>query len=103
MKDLDPVPVSVDLVRADNTIEIVWRDGARSRLAGEELRWACPCAECHGEAGIPGRLDLTDRLDDGELHLATAALIGRYAVQIGFESGHNTGIYTFRHLRGMRD
>jgi DUF971 family protein len=103
LKGLDPVPVSIDLVRADNTLEIVWADGARSRLDGEDLRWACPCAECHGEAGIPGRLDLTDRLDDAELHLATAALIGRYALQIGFENGHNTGIYTFRHLRGMGD
>ena len=103
MKDPDPFPVSVDLVRAENSLEIVWGDGTRSRLTGRELRWACPCAECHGEAGIPGRLDLTDQLDEGELHLANAALIGRYALQIGFESGHNTGIYTFRHLRGLSD
>jgi Gamma-butyrobetaine hydroxylase-like, N-terminal len=26
-------------------------------------------------------------------------LFGQYALQIGFESGHATGIYTFRYLR----
>lgn len=103
LKDPDPFPVSVDLVRAENSLEILWGDGTRSRLTGGELRWACPCAGCRGEAGIPGRLDLTDQLDERELRLANAGLIGQYALQITFESGHNTGIYSFRHLRGLGD
>jgi DUF971 family protein len=88
-------------VRGDNLLLIAWEDGFQSRLGGKRLRWACPCAECRGEAGVPGRLDQTDNLADPELQLAGVSLIGQYALQIGFESGHATGIYTFRHLRGL--
>jgi DUF971 family protein len=91
----------VDLVRAENLLLIEWDDGQRSRLTGERLRWACPCAECRGEAGAPGRLDAEPDLADRELRLADVVLIGQYALQIAFESGHATGIYTFRHLRGL--
>lgn len=94
-------PVSVDLVRAENLLLVRWDDGRSSRLTGERLRWACPCAECRGEAGMPGRLDSDPELADDELRLADVALIGQYALQIGFQSGHSTGIYTFRHLRNL--
>jgi DUF971 family protein len=96
-----PFPVSVDMVRAENLLLIAWDDGARSRLSGERLRWACPCAECRGEAGVPGRLDQVARLAPAELKLADVGLVGQYALQLGFESGHGTGIYTFRHLRSL--
>ena len=29
------------------------------------------------------------------------ALVGQYALQIAFASGHATGIYTFRYLRQL--
>jgi DUF971 family protein len=41
------------------------------------------------------------RLAPAELKLADVALVGQYALQLGFESGHGTGIYTFRHLRSL--
>lgn len=66
-----------------------------------QLRWACPCAECRGEAGAPGRLARMDSLPDDELAVADVALIGQYALQIAFASGHATGIYTFRYLRDL--
>lgn len=49
--------------------------------------------------GAAGRLDVAEDLPQEELRLAGAGLVGRYAVQLEFESGHSTGIYTFRHLR----
>lgn len=88
-------------MRALNELEISWEDGARTRYSGEQLRWACPCAECRGEGGAPGRLDIAGKLDPAELTLTDVALIGQYAFQIGFQSGHATGIYTFRYLRGL--
>jgi DUF971 family protein len=88
-------------VRAENVLEITWADGARTRHPGRQLRWACPCAECRGEAGIPGRLDAVTELSEDELQLTDVALVGRYALQIGFASGHGTGLYTFRYLRSL--
>jgi len=80
-------------------LEITWEDGARIRYSGSRLRWVCPCAECRGEAGVRGRLDLAQELEAKELVVTDVGLIGQYALQIGFESGHATGIYTFRYLR----
>lgn len=84
-------------------MNIVWEGGHRSAYSGAQLRWACPCAECRGEAGSPGRLDRVDKLADDELHLQDVTLIGQYALQIAFVSGHATGIYTFAHLRALCD
>jgi DUF971 family protein len=35
------------------------------------------------------------------LRLADVRLVGQYALQIGFASGHDTGIYTFARLKGL--
>ena len=82
-------------------MEITWEDGARTTYTGERLRWACPCAECRGEAGLPGRLSRIKELNDDELRIADVKLVGQYAVQIAFASGHASGIYTYRYLRGL--
>jgi DUF971 family protein len=82
-------------------MEITWEGGHRSTYTGEQLRWACPCAECRGEAGSPGRLAKINRLGPDELRIRDVTLVGQYALQIAFESGHATGIYTFPYLRGL--
>lgn len=80
---------------------ITWEDGHDSSYTGEQLRWACPCAECRGEAGAEGRLAKVTRLSAEELRIHDVGLIGQYALQIAFESGHNTGLYTFAMLRRL--
>lgn len=82
-------------------MEIIWEDGMHSTYTGEQLRWACPCAECRGEAGLPGRLSRVRTLSDEELRIHDVTLVGQYALQIAFESGHSTGIYTFSLLRHL--
>jgi DUF971 family protein len=101
MKDLDPFPSRVDLDRAGNTLTVAWEDGSVSSFTGEQLRWGCPCAACRGEAGVPGRLDTAQEMPEDELRLEDVGLVGQYALQIGFKSGHSTGIYTFRYLRTL--
>jgi DUF971 family protein len=84
-------------------MEITWEDGRVSSYSAEQLRWACPCAECRGEAGAPGRLDRVKTLNDDELRIKDVTLVGQYALQIAFESGHATGLYTFALLRHLND
>ena len=84
-------------------MEITWEGGHHSAYTGERLRWACPCAECRGEAGAPGRLSRVKTLSDEEVRIQDVTLVGQYALQIGFESGHATGLYTFRYLRSLCD
>lgn len=82
-------------------MEITWEDGARTSYAADRLRWACPCAECRGEAGMPGRLSQLGSLAPEELRIKDVTLVGQYALQIAFESGHATGLYTFTMLRHL--
>jgi DUF971 family protein len=80
---------------------ITWEDGSRTTYKGEQLRWACPCAECRGEAGREGRLARVTQLSEDELRVKDVKLVGQYAVQIAFDSGHASGIYTYSYLRGL--
>jgi len=82
---------------------IAWEGGHRSTYQADRLRWAFPCAECRGEAGVPGRLARIKSLEPNELRVQNVALVGQYALQIAFESGHSTGLYTFSLLRSMCD
>jgi DUF971 family protein len=82
-------------------MDVVWEDGHHSSYSGEQLRWACPCAECRGEAGAPGRLSRVTNLAPEELRIQDVSLIGQYALQIAFQSGHATGLYTFSLLRAL--
>ena len=82
-------------------MEIEWEDGHHSSYTGERLRWACPCAECRGEGGGAGRLMRVTSLPPPELRIQNVALVGQYALQIAFESGHSTGLYTFSLLRSL--
>lgn len=83
-------------------MEITWEDASRSTYTGEQLRWACPCAECRGEGGTPGRLSRVKTLSDQELRVKDVTLVGQYALQIAFESGHASGIYSFGLLRNLK-
>jgi DUF971 family protein len=82
-------------------MDVVWEDGHRSTYSGEQLRWACPCAECRGEGGAAGRLSRVQSLASEELRLQDVSLVGQYALQIAFQSGHATGLYTFSLLRAL--
>src|SRR5207244_13084032 len=99
LQDPDPFPTNIDVDRARQVVEIMWEDGAHTTYTGEQLRWACPCAECRGEAGLPGRLSRVKALSAEELRVQDVTLVGQYALQIAFDSGHSTGIYTFTYLR----
>jgi DUF971 family protein len=83
-------------------MEITWEDGNCITYSAEQLRWACPCAECRGEMGAAGRLSRVKTLSPEELSIKDVTLVGQYALQIAFESGHATGIYTFPYLRALR-
>lgn len=101
MQDPDPFPTNVDVDRERQVMEIAWEDGSHTSYTGEQLRWACPCAECRGEAGMPGRLSRVDRLSADELRIKDVSLVGQYALQIAFESGHASGIYSFSLLKRL--
>ena len=81
------------------TLAISWADGVESAFDVRELRLACGCAQCVDEWSGEGRLDPTAVPED--VHPLRIEGVGRYAIQIAWSDGHETGIYPFRRLREL--
>ena len=83
------------------TLAIGWADGAESLIDVRALRLACGCANCIDEwSGKP-------LLEEGSIPADIAPRgiqpVGRYAIQIDWSDGHNTGIDPFDRLRKLAD
>ena len=83
------------------TLAIDWADGAESRIDVRALRLACGCANCVDEWSGQPLLDPESVPAD----VAPRGLqsVGRYAIQVDWSDGHDTGIYPFERLRGLAD
>jgi len=73
------------------------------RIPFAALRRACPCAACKGEPGFAGRFAGEPDLRPGEDELADIKLVGAYGLNAVWGDGHDTGIFTFEHLRRLGD
>lgn len=80
-------------------LEIVWSDGVQCVYDVRELRLACACAQCVDEWSGQGRLDPASVPED--VHPLRIEPVGRYAIQIAWSDGHDTGIYPFARLRAL--
>lgn len=83
------------------TLFIAWADGAESLVDVRALRLACGCASCVDEWSGESRL----APDSVPADVAPVGIqsVGRYAIQIEWSDGHNTGIYPFERLRKLAD
>jgi len=82
-------------------LRIEWRDGRVDRHAVRDLRLACPCAACVDE--WTGRAILKDEDVPLDVRPVRIRPVGRYAIQITWTDGHDSGIYTFERLRELAD
>lgn len=81
------------------TLAITWSDGHESQYAVRALRLACGCAACVDEWSGEERLD--EAAIPADVHPLRITPVGRYAIQIAWSDGHETGIYPFRRLRAL--
>jgi DUF971 family protein len=87
-------------------IKIDWKDGHTSDYGLEYLRDKCPCAACTGAHGTPPRQPTAQPSSGSPFQMYQAKLkmlgveqVGNYAIRINWSDGHNTGIYSYDHLR----
>ena len=83
----------------DAGLKITWADGRECRFTAPELRRACPCAQCINE--WTGERVLQPEAVSDALSINDIAVVGRYALNFRWSDGHETGIYSFRYLRGL--
>lgn len=91
----DPSAIRLDLEA--NVLHITWGDGHTCAYPGGHLRFVCPCAQCRGH--YPGQVPepVWDAVKD--VKVTNAEGVGSYAIRLHFSDGHNTGIFSFDHLR----
>jgi DUF971 family protein len=87
-------------------VKIDWRDGHHSEYSCAYLRDECPCAACTGAHGaLPQKSDYSRpspspfQMYKPAIRMTEVEAVGNYAVRIVWNDGHNTGIYSFEHLR----
>jgi len=99
--------MTLQLLRAEvigNELAIAWSDGRESYIELEKLRRACPCAGCHGEPDVMGEVHRPHvSYGPSSFKLRGFRLVGGYALQPTWNDGHDTGLYSFPHLRALSE
>ena len=98
--DVDDAETPTEIAQdGPDHLRIAWQDGQVSRYSVRALRLACPCARCIEE--MTGRPLLKEDDVPEDVKPVRISPVGRYAVQIAWTDGHDSGIYTFENLRRL--
>ena len=93
-------PRDIKLKRAEGILEISWSEETPRRYGVRQLRCECACAHCVDErTGV--RTLAVDAVPDN-IDIEQMELVGNYALKFSFSDGHNTGIYTWDRLYGIK-
>ena len=93
----EPIPTEVRLRTRSRLLEVAYGPDERYELPFEYLRVYSPSAEVRGHG--PGQETL--QLGKHEVGVKAVEPVGRYAVRIVFDDGHDTGLYTWGYLREL--
>lgn len=97
MNQTDMPPQQIKLHKKSRLLELRYADGSHYQLSCEFLRVFSPSAEVRGH----GRGQ--EVLQTGKLNVEIRDIIavGNYAIQLVFDDGHDSGIYSWRYLREL--
>jgi DUF971 family protein len=90
-------PVLVTPIPEEKLLRILWDDDELSDYPFAYLRGWCPCAVCQGHGGERRFLHVENP------QLVSVGRTGNYALNLRWQDGHDTGIYTFEYLRNLSD
>lgn len=92
---MNPKKISV---KDKRFLRIEWENGSESMILLSNLRKNCPCAVCFSER--ENRADnYIPLLSSVQLALKDIKVVGNYALQLVWQDGHDSGIYTYESLR----
>jgi DUF971 family protein len=98
MPDVAPAwPVEIRLPKDRRTLRVAFDDGRTFDLSAELLRVTSPSAEVQGHSEaerktVGGKRNVT---------ILSVDPVGNYAVRIGFDDMHSTGIYSWAFLHDL--
>lgn len=92
-----PWPVRLAFSRSRKALQIRFDDGAAYDIPYALLRRESPSAEVQGHG--PGQK--RDVPHAGQVSVTSAERVGRYAVRLVFDDGHDSGLYSWTLLRTL--
>ncbi len=92
-----PWPTELKVKRGDRTLAISFDSGEQFVLPAEYLRVMTGSALDRGH-GEPGRAPVAGKQ---QVAIAEVTPIGRYAVRLRFDDGHDTGLYSWDALHEL--
>lgn len=92
---MQPVKISI---KDKRYLDIIWDDKSESLLLLANLRKNCPCASCVSERSSRAATFIP-LLSSVQLTITDIQPVGTYAIQLFWQDGHNTGIYTYDKLK----
>ena len=92
-----PWPSELRLNADKDLLTVTFDNGEKFALAAEYLRVESPSAEVQGH----GPLEKTIVPRKRKVKIRALEPVGRYAVRIVFDDGHDTGLYTWTYLREL--
>lgn len=90
-------PAEIRIARDRRSLTVGFQDGPTVAIPAELLRVESPSAEVQGHGAgdktlVPGKAGVT---------ITAVEPVGNYAIRIGFDDGHSTGIYSWRYLHKL--
>ena len=101
MESVYPPPQVIERLPAEQALLVKWHDELEARLGLVALRAQCMCARCVDE--ITGERIVDIEGIDPAIAIEGMQLVGNYAVKIRWSDGHDTGLYTWEHLRKLSE
>jgi len=92
-----PTPTGIKLLREARVLEVRYADGTQFSMPCEYLRVFSPSAEVRGHGLeepvlVPGK---------AQVNVSQIVPVGRYAVRLVFDDGHDTGLYSWDVLHAL--
>ena len=83
-----------------DVVILTWDDGNQYACFVKKLRANCPCAVCRQEKENINPLKVLTT-DAEKIELTGWNWVGRYALSLKWSDRHDSGIYTYEHLREL--
>ena len=92
-------PQNIKVHREDRILELIWNDQDTTRLPLRTVRQNCRCAMCVDE--FTGRQILDPASVPEDIDIADVSLTGNYALKFRWSDAHDSGLFTWDHLRSL--
>jgi DUF971 family protein len=97
MAQTNPWPTEIRLNPARDILSVAFDNDERFELRAEYLRVESPSAEVRGHGGGPRQIVLGKQ----DVKISGLEPVGNYALRIGFDDGHDSGLFSWDYLHRL--